>query len=798
MTGRSRKPRVLETWRGLYTPLESGFYVPPTRPQPDSPKVVVRDMIVDMEELNTRLRLRDPAAGRSVPWETLEVYADILVLPLLSDAYDDGFAFKLGEVGNQQATFFARSIVITDEAGVFMNYNQETRLAIFAQEIEGGTLTFAGVGGDPRHSVPLQLEDGAVGFSIRASEGRAVALERLPDGMVGHGAPAYWILESSFNVASTLAASRPDLASSLLSWTSRTASFGDDIDSQHLALNAANLKGVVTQMQRKIPFVPPLSEGMYKDVTTAYLESAASFETEFNTRVAQLDLKEDLDGFVKANQEYFTDQTGVAEQLVEQMKGNVTDAETLLEQNSRKLHELVTHDGAIDKAKEDFRQGVRKYKKAKENEAIAGVCMAIVEVGGALARMAAGDESAAPAAAQGAANAAKAGKEVAETAGKLKKLVETMKKIFKVAKQLGELAAKLKAAQEAIEKLVDANGLRTSDFGKGIRTPAGEGEEMFDNAYWEAFKINIDGVLTPYAGEIDGASAYLEQLRYLGVYGEAVFVNSAALTQLRQRLFQLVLEEAVAKKQRERLNALVGEEESQRERLQRAKILTYQGLLRVKSRVVIYMNEQAAALRYWAVRPELPSKLLPSLGDSVGRLREKLARLDEERVKALKHFQPTPQPMDLELSVPTELIERLKTLGRVSWTIPLTHGEFDLFGRVRVRAFRVYLNDEAVPDPSQTVRIKVSTSGHYCDRYKGGRVLHYVSTPIGKPFEYKPKAKDRPVADGTVADSLKFSYFEPTPFTTWTFQILNPPGELDLSKLTELTLKLQGSWAARS
>ena len=800
MTSISQKASALKEWHDRYNSLEDGFYTPqsdllahqPNHPPPT--KVVVREMIVDMEQLNTNL------ANMAPYWNELEVYADVLVFPLHSEEYGE-FAFKLGGVDNQKATFFARSIVIVDGSALFVNYNQKTQLTIYAAEIVGGLLYFAGLGGDLLKSASLELQHGAVGISISGSDAQASVVSAVPANMVAHGTPAYWLLESSFNVGSALAYVQQDLASKILSWTSLTAAFGDDLDAQHLALNAANLQGFVMQLQRKIPFVPILNEQVYKEVTTAYLKAAKVFEGNFDGLVAELDQHTNLEAFVKANKDYFTDQTGVAAKLIDQMQKNVDDAEALLKQNQDKLNALIKHDGAIDKAKRTFQDGVDKYKEEQKNKAALGICTAVLEVGASVAAMAAGDEAAVGTAAKGATDAVKAGEAVAETVSKMAKLWEAMKKIAKVIKKLSELGKKLLEAKEAIENLVKADGLKTSDFGKGINV-ADDDKDVFDNAYWEVFKINIGDILTPYSTgdtKIEGASDYLEQLQFLAIYGEAVYANQVTVTQLRQKLLQLVLEAEVAKNQQVRLEELVRQEIVQEELLQRAKIIAYQNLLRVKGRVVFYMDEQAAAYRYWAVEPDLKADWLPSLGNTVGELEEKLAKIDEGRVNAMEKFNPTPQPMDVRLIIDqTELIEQMRTSRQLSWTIPMNQKEFNVpfrFGRARVERFRVYVNKEAVLNPNETISIEVSTSAHYYDRYKDAQVLEYVSAPFRKPFEYRSRRMDQPIADGTIAHELEFSYFEPTPFTTWTIKIMeNSP--VDLSKLKTVTLQLTGSWSA--
>ena len=188
----TQKDSALKMWNDLYKPLENGFYTPTVDPFANSPtKIVVRSMVIDMEELNTNL------ASQSPHWNELEVYADVLIFPLHSETYGE-FAFKLGRVGNQKATFFARAIHIVDENALFINYNKETQLIIYANEITGGELTFSGLQGNATASTGLKLQNGAVGLAISGSNTIASSVQHLPADLVALGSHAYWLLESSF------------------------------------------------------------------------------------------------------------------------------------------------------------------------------------------------------------------------------------------------------------------------------------------------------------------------------------------------------------------------------------------------------------------------------------------------------------------------------------------------------------------------------------------------------------------------------------------------------------------------
>jgi hypothetical protein len=163
--------------------------------------------------------------------------------------------------------------------------------------------------------------------------------------------------------------------------------------------------------------------------------------------------------------------------------------------------------------------------------------------------------------------------------------------------------------------------------------------------------------------------------------------------------------------------------------------------------------------------------------------------------------------MHLKLMIddPT-VIERLARTRETTVTILRTDPAFTLedhpgpghpalrWERVRLVGERIYLNAAAILDIHAPVKIELSTSGHYSDEYRDSGPLEYVSGDARHPFEYVP-ADDRedPVADAR--DAQGFSYFEPTPFTTWTIRILNDESALNLKGLENLTFELFGSWS---
>lgn len=635
-----------------------------------------------------------------------------------------------------------------------------------------------------------------------------------------------------------------ELAQKMLSWIHYYAAQGDNMAMQHLALNAASMESYFAQLERKSTFVPALAEGVYEKISKEYLEIAIQAEKNYKDDAAELLTMKQFRQYIQTNLAHFEDKTGMADQLKHQAQLNSEAAEQVWNQNKKRMRNLVRRNGAIDIARGKFEAGFKAYKDKKEKEAIKGIVMAVISVGLTLGELLAGDEAAATG------EIAKVEK-VAKEVSAARKIVDAVKKFADVIKKMNTIREKLSAAKDAISKLKTAKDLKGKDYGEGIKLPQGEQKEVYDGAYWDTFAINIKLLIQPaIEKKITGAPEYLAKLEMMCLEGKTVYTNQITMTETQQKLLQRELEEKVALEQVQRLKDLQKQGQIDEELVRQAKVTVLQNLLRIKARVIFYTNFRLAALRYWAVMTpaDLTIEHIPLLADEVSTLGTKLTGILALHDQVLADFGGAPQIMD-ELFVIDDpaVIQQLQDTARnaiekgknqtckFSWILPIDHPTFAakngkrLYGRMRVSTVRAFLNlgengesgvkvtelkgkysverdpkaigkvgrHPVIPDPNKKVNVSISTSSHYLDRFRSDKAIAYVSPSFRpKNIKYTVNTWKTPSPDGNVVegnDTLDFTFFQPTPFTSWTIEILPSEAKLDLSELKYVTLQVIGS-----
>ena len=846
MTNEGRYQQARRAWRTLYAPMQQGFFVPTgvnetaeakaaqpvwpddaSAPFPDPVAIapgrfVLRGLIVDMTDIL--------AFAQAQPdWSEIEIIADVILFPThVHDDRFDEFSFGLGmdrptggdTGGTQILRLIARSIETMDGVGVFTSYSRDIRLELFARTCTGNLV----IGFDDEafgSFHPMPLADGAAGVVYDGASGQLSPASQLPSHTLASGSALYWLMESVFNVGSVLAhdrrvldadpanpvlspprklSERQVLAADMLHWIAETAGNGPDAACQQLSLSAANLAGIVEGLATDMPYVPPLAKSLYDGLIRDLQGAAADYEAQFDRASTSLLELDSAEAFVAATQQNVADRAAIGQRLVAEAQKTVDDATTLLDQNTNQVDGLTRINGTLDKALLAFQSGAADYEREKKSEATLAIATASLEIGASLGAMAAGDE----AGAAGAVESAEGVEKAAEEVSKIKKLIETIKKIAEMVSKLKAVVDALKTAKDAVDNY-RAIAPKAAELGKGISRPGAGTDGVLDAAYWDVFRLGVEDILSPLVGEIDGADKYLSALRQLSIYGKAVTANRMALIAAQQNLLKLTLDTEVEDRMEQRLTTIVATDKDRIASLRSARALLYQDLLRVKGRVLIYMDALTSAYRYWAVEPDIPIDCVPYLSDSVASLREKLARLSELGVQKMAAFDPTPEPMQVTLVLDdADFIARLRRDRRASITISPDNPAFLLrddpapgqepgrFERVRLLGERVYLNPEAVPDRDMVVKLTLRTNGHYTDSFRGAGPFEYMATDAAHVFEYT-QGKDAPIADARPADGL--AVFHPTPFTTWTIDILNAADALDLDRLTRLELTLFGNWS---
>jgi hypothetical protein len=769
--------KTVDQWQKLFSSIEKSFYVP-TDSASNVQHVVVQSMVVDLNELAHNLKAKNP------DWESLTVFADVIVLP--DPGITDGSVELLGLSGaNQKLRLCARCIQTSEKDGGIINSTvTDGSFELYAHEISGKGLRYSQI--DLIHPVKefpyhdLKLPERGLGISIQGLSGKPTVIAKLPNEWEREDSGFYWQMESAYNCAAALQGQQTELAQSMLAWVSRvTADSG-----KFFALNAnsTQLHLQISQFNGSIDYVPVLTQSEYHEVTQSYMEAAKSFEDAFDKFSIALTNQSNQSKSATALFNLYQDKSEGSNELVQQVEKNLSDAQSALEKNLTRIKSYKNNE--LNKAMIDFRNGKLAFQEKKESQAIVGIVTSVFTVVASVGEMAMGDEAAAATAVEGAAKAATS----------LQKLAELIKKIAKMIKSITELLEKLKQVQEAVEKLVEAQKL--GDELPSVTTPTNDG--TFDNTYWEEFTITAKSVLTEYTtgeNKIDGAKEYLKCLEILAVYGKAVYASQLSVVKYQQRKLQLTLDQLTNRHMKERLAKLVKEGEQDTDSFQKAKLFFYRRLVDVKSRIILLINDEVASYKYWAVTTTLPIRPA-TISEKVGDLYQTLGAISSAKVEKKTEMYPGPHPFQSTLSFRAkeqpELFECLKKGEPGSLVIPLTESHFSGLGRVRISDLHVYLDENVVADPSQEIRLIIETNGHYFDRYE--QVLEFVSLPLFSYFRYKENDKNNPIFDFKSADRFKDAYFYPTPFTSWRIGIDSTnQAKLDLSKLETITFKITGS-----
>jgi hypothetical protein len=115
-------------------------------------------------------------------------------------------------------------------------------------------------------------------------------------------------------------------------------------------------------------------------------------------------------------------------------------------------------------------------------------------------------------------------------------------------------------------------------------------------------------------------------------------------------------------------------------------------------------------------------------------------------------------------------------------------------GRFRVRGMRAFLEGATTKSPDTMISITISTSGIYSD-ILDAKTFDFTSRPLSRRFDYMPGYGKDDHKVGTDSYVEAVSYIVVTPFTEWTIT-LNNPEEIDLSNLTSVELKWEGTTVA--
>jgi hypothetical protein len=792
-----------QDWRGLYTNLEQQGHVPnATDAVIDSNNAVFRSMCVDLGDLKSKISDSDFNPTH------VTVFADVLTIP-------DGASWVLA---SSALVIIARRVECAGSSKVMLDYRQSdtASLVFFADEVAGNINVLAVTPGSATPaSFTIDSSFKSIGIQIHLVSGTAQStpLSRAQGFPLSPTASFTTALSNSFIFGSLLYDSDSALALSVFNWVKNWSA--ESLDLIGIYLRSSSLAALLTsQLNAKAngaAFVPYLSSTIYTKLAQSYSDQARQYEANYINLSTQKVLTDEGIQFAKALRDNAQSNSAYIAALKVQAEGNYNNAIAAL---NAATYNFKSQQTASEMVAIDFRDvGLPEYEREQIIKAIFDLGTALVTFTVAIGAMLVGQEEAAPAAAAGAVQGAEAVAAAAKTASTIAKLakdladaMKTIKKLVEAAKSVYEFASAVVTASSQIQNAGSfVAKMQALDFNS-------DGVDLTASDQWEIFRLKAEAVLeSPVEKGIGYASEYRQSLQILAIYGQSVTSAQVAAVEAGQRYAQVLLQVELAQQQQDRLNALVGSLQAGEQPIAEMMQAFYMRYLDVKSSMYAALQGYRSSYFYWALAP---SSVNPAIVDPVTDLSSGLQDLTAialDQSTALSRFDPPPVAMTDKSYTVTEpnVLSGIRTGKSATWALPADDAAFLGLDRVRLGTVRVWLEGVRTAKPLQKISVRISTSGSYRDRLDG-TPFQFTSRPLTRPFEYhvEPAASHQPSPawkfangdfgfieiDGRVDDEVRYAYFQPTPFSTWTITVdpANNPG-IDLSQVTGITMQFQGS-----
>ena len=792
-----------EDWQSFYTNLEQQGHVPnATDAVIDANNAVFRAMHLDLGDLKAKIS----ASGFKPTHVT--VIADVLTIP-------DASSWVLASAA---LVVIARSVECAGSCKIMLDFRQSqtASFVFFADEVAGNIDVLAVVPGSATpSSFAIDSSFALAGTQIHFANGAAqkVPLTRAQGMPLSPTSTFTSALNNSFIFGSLLYDSNPSLALNIFMWVKNWSAQSADLLGIYLRSSslAALLTSQINAQSNGSAFVPYLASNIYTQLAQSYSDQAKQYEANYINLSTQNVLTAEGIQLAKALRDNAQSNSAYVNALKVQAEGNYNNAIAAL--NSA-ISNLRSQQTASDMVAIDFRDvGLPAYEREQIVKAIFDLSTALITFGIAIGAMLVGQEEAAPAAAASAAKGAEAVAAAAKTASSIaklaKELADTMKaikKIVEAAKSVYTFAAAVVTASSQIQNAGSfVAKMQSLDFNA-------DGTDLTASDQWDIFRLKAEAVLqSPIDKNIQYAADYLQSLQILAIYGQSLTAAQVAAIQAGQQYAQVLLQVQLAKQQQDRLNAYVDALQTGQKPITDMMQTFYMRYLDAKSSMYAALQGYRASYFYWALAP---SSVNPSIVDPVTDLSSGLQNLTSitlDQSNALSRFDPPPVAMTGKLYSITDssVLAALRTNKAATWALPSTDADFLGLDRVRLTTVRVWLDGIRTAKPMQKISIRITTSGSYRDRLDG-TPFQFTTRPLTRPFEYhvEPAASHQPSPDwkfddgdfgfieidGRVDDEVKYAYFQPTPFSTWTITLdpANNPG-IDLSQVSKITMQFQGS-----
>ncbi|KAL1699369.1 hypothetical protein EV121DRAFT_216345 [Schizophyllum commune] len=675
------------------------------------------------------------------------------------------------------------------------------------------------VAGHAPQVLDLGAKSGNVGVSILTTNGEITLkyIQRYSVIDLYEAGHLHKLLATQLRIASSLFWTQPSMASALAWHVVNATAYPSESTLLNVQASALQQQINVGRLCGPgVSYAPVLKLEYYKNTLATVLDAGSAFEAQY-------------DRFTD-NETSADDQLKIWDSMLVQAQNTITMQQTLADDAKLKWTasqqillaaqtDLRHHQGTLEKKAEVFRKGIEKWKEEQIMKAIFNIFKAIITFAVAIGAMCIGDPEPAAEASVEAAGAIKDVEEATEAASAVTKIIssDTLKQLDEIVEKLGNL---LSSTIENVEAIIAAEG-----EGEGSLSPfpaSSEGNEdltaLAGIAAWDKWTLDIeDQMKFPVDQNIDGASAYLLELRKHAIDGKLATQSSAQTIKAGQEYVQVQLALQLAQSDLARLQELRDSFQGEKEQLEIARLHFYDRLDAMRTSVLIELRNLVWAFKFLTLTDSQVT--LDSL-NTMAEYKADLSLLVEEVEKWEEGFASDKSPIhfqrDIEdpsfKNIAPDVLASLRDthaatfalapdIAKSSTSTPYISGPFTGGNGFRVFGMRVYVNG-IVPKPealskdkTALIWVKVRTSGAYQDIRADGEVFGFTSMVQERQFKYRVDAQGVPLPDedGIEVDSIIPSrdHTDPPPFTQWSVAVQEPE-KLDWTTLSGLTLEWKG------
>ncbi|WP_298773483.1 hypothetical protein [uncultured Shewanella sp.] len=760
-------------FHGLTEPTPLPQHISKSTYEISATSMIVADLQVNLSDV-----LSDPRIGSEKP-TSIVIVADTVTVP-------SHFVLSLK---NQSLFIFARQINGEGHGTITLDSAAQSNemVGIFTQELTANLSTLA-IQPDGHYDLTsIQASTLGQGQLITQLTGLHKTQDISGDlsGYLQLNLNGYkTVFEKTFDMAASIYDQNPSLSLKMLTWIESYLRSSPTVLEENpfianLYLQAANLKQFIEYASQSDNYVPYLDRQLYQNTYSSYLDTMQDYQGQYErfvdqgktTNVRKIEAELMLDNMKDAIQA----EAAIAEQAVL----NITELENSL---ANIKQQFSAQESSVFSARSAFLIGLENWKTKQELQVALEVFTAVSSIGSAMA---------------------------GAFVGNVEGLNSLAADIPDTAVQLTELALKIKLVAGVLEKVTGAvNGMAslTTTVKRDLLYDkvANNFENLTftipslheSNNAWEVLLIDVRSHLR-WASSLGvvGATGYLAELEKLIVYGKSINAVQIDLAQEQSRLVELLIAAEVNKNHLARIETLLADIDNEQNALLELETLFYRNLNSLKRPMFVALSNYEAAFRYWGLSE---SQVSPSLNKDYLEYKLDLATLNDEYTQALNRFTPSPQDFSInsiEITDPQQLAD-FAADGSLSVHISQDHSAFNLFDRVRLSTVRVVLQGSQLPTNNDYF-IDIESNGEYQDRWQGTEYT-FNANPLYRLFGYKLQNGDMNnvqynlITDGGIADQFAFAYFEPTPFSTWSFS-LREPSNIDLSLVESIRLEFMGN-----